>query len=121
MLHQTQAQAQRRPAIGPPFERTVPMAACRIDCTHLHTVRARIAHQLRRRVETHRLAIDESRAKCRRLVVLQPGGGVREQCKARRVRLRKAIITEAAYLVEYLLRKTFGISPSAHAVDQLPL
>ncbi len=87
MLHQTQAKAQRGAAIGSPFERAIPAAARHIDCAHLHAVRARIAHQLRRRIKTHRLTVDERRAKGRGLVMFEPGGGIDEQCKARRMRI----------------------------------
>ena len=50
-------------------------------------MRARVAHQLRRRVKAHGLAIDERRAKCRRLVAFQPRGGVNEEREARGVRV----------------------------------
>src|SRR5882757_3626028 len=84
-------------------------------------MRPRIAHQLRRCVEAHRLAVDERRAECRRFVMLQPRGGVDEQCEARTVSFRKSIFSEPQYLIEYLLRETLRISALQHAVDQLLL
>ncbi len=49
---------------------------------HLHTVRPRIPDELRRRVETHRLAVEQRRRKRRRLVTFEPGGVVYQQGKA---------------------------------------
>src|ERR1700731_1427054 len=102
MLHQTQSQTQRRVAVGSPFERAIPAADHHVDGAHLHAVGARIAHQLRRRIESHRLTVDEGCAKCRRLVVLEPGGAVDEESKARGMRFRKAVLPEPQYLIEYL-------------------
>ena len=82
---------------------------------------ARVAHQLGRRIKAHRLAVDEGRAKCRRFVVLEPGGGIDQQREAGGVRFRKAVFAEPQYLIEYLMRETLGIAPLAHAVDQLAL
>src|ERR1700722_19795053 len=121
MLHQAQAQAQRRPAIGPPFEGAIPVAARDIDGSYLHSMGTRVAHQLRRRIEAHRLAVDERRAKCRGLMGFQPRRGVREQRKARRVRLREAVVAETSYLIEYLTRETLRIIPLTHAIDQFAL
>src|SRR5579862_2368668 len=121
MLHQAQPQAQRRPLVGPPLERAIPAADHRVDGAHLHAMGARIAHQLRRRIESHRLTVDEGCAKCRRLVVLEPGGAVYEEGEARGVGFRKAVLPEPQYLIEYLMSEALGIAPLAHAIDQLAL
>src|SRR5712675_3591758 len=110
MLHQAQPQAQRRPAVGSRFEGAIPAAAHRIDGAYLDAMGARIAHQLRRRIETHRLTVDEGRAKCRRLVMFEPGRGVYQQCKASRVRFRESVFAEPQYLIEYLMRKALGVA-----------
>ena len=57
--------------------------AATATATDLDAVRTRIAHQLRGRVKAHRLTVDERGAKGRRLVALQPGGGVDQQREAR--------------------------------------
>src|SRR5260370_13917086 len=82
---------------------------------------AGIAHQLSRCIEPHGLAIDERRAKRRRLVMFEPSGGVHEKCKARGMRFRKAIFAEPQYLLEYLMREALGVPPLAHTIDQLAL
>src|ERR1700681_1669940 len=119
MLDQTQTQTQRRAPIGSPFERAIPVAAGHIDCTHLDSMSTRIAHQLRRCIKAHRLAVDECRTKCGRLVMFQPGGRVHEESEARSVRLRKSVFTEPEYLIENLMRKALGIPSLMHAIDQL--
>ena len=102
MSHQPQPQAQRRRAVLAPLERAVPVARSHLDRAHLDAVRARIAHQLRRRVEPHRLAVDQRGAECRRLVALEPGGDVDQQREARGVGLGKAVFAEALDLLEDL-------------------
>src|ERR1700676_1165098 len=106
MLDHPQTQPQGRAAIVPPLERAIPIADGNVDRPYLDTMRPRIAHQLRGRVETHRLAVDQRRAECRRFVMFQPGGNVDEQCEACTVRLRKSVFPEPQYLIEYLLRET---------------
>src|ERR1700722_12756045 len=121
MLDHPQTQPQCRAAIVPPLERAIPSADGNVDRPHLDTMRPCIAHQLRRCVETHRLAVDERRAERRRLVMFQPRRDVDEQCEARGMRLRKSVFPKPQYLIEYLLRKTLRISALQHAVDQLLL
>src|SRR5580704_6983812 len=119
MLDHPQTQPQCRAAIVPPLERAIPIADGNVDRPYLDAMRPRIAHQLRGRVETHRLAVDERGAECRRFVMFQPGGDVDEQREARTVRLREAVFAKPQYLIEYLLRKTLRISALQHTVDQL--
>src|SRR5204863_336660 len=52
---------------------------------HLDAVSARVLNELRGRVETHRLAVQERGEKGRRLVALEPGGNVGEQRETHRV------------------------------------
>src|SRR3984893_11140485 len=121
MLDHPQAQSQCRAAIVPPLAAAIPIADANVHRPSLDAMRPCIAHQLRGCVETHRLAVDERRAECRRFVVLQPGGDVDEQCEARAVRLRKSVFSKPQYLIEYLLRETLRIAAFQHAVDQLLL
>ena len=55
------------------FERTIPIAVVHIGRAHHHAMFARIAHDLRRGVEPHRLRIEQGRGKGRRIVAFQPG------------------------------------------------
>src|SRR5690554_6100070 len=50
----------------------VPVAMVHIDGSHLHAMLACIANKLRRRIETHWLRIQKSRAECIRIVILEP-------------------------------------------------
>ena len=72
---------------------------------HLDAVRARIAHQLRRRVEAHRLAVEQRAGEGRRLVALEPGGVVHQQREAQRVALGEAVFAEAQDLLVDALRE----------------
>ena len=104
-----------------PLERAIPVAEGDRDRAHLDAMRPRIAHQLRRCVEAHGLTVDERRAERRGVMMFQPGGGIDEERKARRMRLRKSIFAESQNLVEYLVGISFRITARLHAVDQLLL
>src|SRR5258708_33590978 len=106
MLAHPYTQRQCRAAIGPPLERAIPIADGNVDRPQLDAMRPRIAHQVRRCVEAHRLAVDERRTERRRFVMFQPGGDVDEQREARTVGFRKSIFPKPQYLIEYLLRET---------------
>ncbi len=88
---QTQAEAQRRCGCGGiggagevhrmatiafalrrRLEGAVPVAHGDVDRPHLDAMPPRVVHELRGRVEAHRLAIEERRAERRRLVALEP-------------------------------------------------
>ena len=71
-----------------------------VDRPHLDAVPPRVLHELRRRVEAHRLAVEQRGAERRRLVPLEPRRGVDQQREARRVRLGKAVFAEALDLLE---------------------
>ena len=61
---------------------------------------ARIAHQLRRLIEAHRLAVEDGGAEHVRIVAFDPGRGIDEERKARRVAFGKAVFAEAFDLAE---------------------
>ena len=84
---EAQAEAQRRLAQSahrrrsavvdgsarqPALERAVPLADRHVDRPHLDAVPARIADELRRRVEAHRLGVEQRAQEGRRLVALEP-------------------------------------------------
>src|SRR5688572_27310267 len=86
---------------------------------HLHSMLARVAHELRRRVEPHRLTVEQgARERCR-LMTLEPRGVVYEQCKARRMRLGKTVFAEAEHLPVDALGEFPLVFALEHAVDEL--
>ena len=66
---------------------------------HLHPAPLRVADEGGRRVEAHRLRVEERAEELGRVVVAQPGGLVGEQPERGRVRLREAEAGEADELV----------------------
>src|SRR5689334_19753666 len=100
------------------LERAIPIAAADADRPHLDTVVARVAHQLRWRIEPHGLAVDERTGEGRGLMALEPRGAVHEQREARGVRLGKTVFAEALDLAEDLPREAFVVTALAHAVDE---
>ena len=62
-----------------------------IDRQHAHAVPLSILDQDGRRVEAHRLAVEQGRQKLRRIVRLQVRTGIRQLGEASRVRLGKAV------------------------------
>jgi hypothetical protein len=69
-------------------------------------VLARVAHQLRRRVEAHRLAVEQRGQEGVRVVALEPGADVDQQRKAGGVALGEAVFAEALDLLEDALGKS---------------
>ena len=94
------------------------MTAADADRPHFNAVIARVAHQLRRRIEPHGLAVDERAGESRGFMTLEPRGAVHQQRETRGVRLGKAVFAEALYLAEDLPREAFVITARAHAVDE---
>src|SRR5947207_7416296 len=78
----------------------------------------RIGDQLRGRIETHRLRIEERGAKRRGLVMLEPRRYVDQQCERCRMRFRKPVFAEAENLLIDLAREVFSITARRHPVDQ---
>ena len=76
-----------------------------------------IAHQLRWRIEAHRLAVEQGSQKRRRCVTLQPTRHIHQQGKASGMRLRKTVIAKATNLPEQLLRELCRVAPQAHAFE----
>ena len=79
---------------------------------------ARVAHQLRRRVEAHRLTVQKRRRERRRVMALQPRAGVGQQRETGRVTFRKAVPREPLDLREHLLREMLGVSVGQHALRE---
>src|SRR3954468_13280184 len=65
--HHAQAQAQR-----PVFERAVPVAGIYVRRPELYAVAAGVLHELRRRIEAHRLAVQECGAESGRMMAFEP-------------------------------------------------
>src|SRR5688500_17934523 len=117
-LHQTQTEPQRECLFLNRLERAVPVARIDVDRSHLDTVTTRILHKLRRRIEPHRLAVDErSREGCG-LVALEPGRDVHEQRETCGVRFRKSVLAEPEDLPEDLSRELLRVTALPHPVDE---
>src|SRR3546814_8795235 len=95
------------------------MAVVDRDRAHLDAMIAGIAHDLRRRVETHRLGVEQSGTEYVGMMMLHPARGIGDLRKARCMALRKAIAPEALDLLEGALGKILGITPFDHAADEL--
>jgi hypothetical protein len=57
---------------GPFLQHRIPLRVTHIHRQHLHPMLARIAHDLRRRIETHGLRIQQRAGEHRRMVALEP-------------------------------------------------
>ena len=79
---------------------------------------ARIAHELRGRIEPHGLAVDERAGERRGFETLEPSGAVHEQRETRGVGFGKAVFAEALDLAENRAREILVISARAHALDE---
>ena len=77
-----------------------------------------VAYNLRRRVEAHRLAVEQRGREDVRIVALHPARNVDEVGKARRVAFGKAVFAEAADLLEASLDKAAFVTAFHHPVDE---
>src|SRR5712664_2403495 len=117
-LSQAEAQADRRVSICSGLQCAAPIAGQRIHRPYLDAVTARVLHELRRRVEAHRLTVDKRGEKRGRVVALDPGRTVGNQGEARRVRFGKAVFPEAENLAVDALGEFPGVVPFQHSVYQ---
>ena len=81
--------------------------------------RCRVADDLGRGVEAHRLGVEERGAEDVRVVALDPGRGVDEEGEARRVALREAVFAETLDLLEAALGEGALVAAGDHALDHL--
>ena len=102
-----------------PLQRAVPAAVVDADRPDLDPMVAGVAHDLRGRVEAHRLGVEQGRAEHVGMVTFHPGGGVGDLGEARGVAFGKAVAAEALDLLEGALGEVARIAARDHAFDQL--
>src|SRR5690606_34259477 len=107
----------RRHAVARFLQRAAGLARQHADAADPDAVLARIAHQLRRRIEAHRLAVEHRGEEGGRLVPLDPAADVGELGEARRMALGKAVLAEALDLPEDAVGEIGRIAFVEHAVD----
>src|SRR3981189_2748609 len=100
------------------FETAIPVGAIDIDGQDFDAMLLCIAHDLRRRIEAHGLAVDEGRRKNIRIVAFDPGRGIDQDRKACRVTFRKAVFAKAFDLAETARGEIRWIAAPGHAVDE---
>ena len=71
-----------------------------VDGPDLDAVLPGIANELRRRIEAHRLGVQERATEHIRMVAFHPGRGIGDQGEGGRMAFRKAIGAEAFELLE---------------------
>src|SRR5688572_7954264 len=82
------------------FQRAIPLALIDVDRPHVDPMIARIPDDLRRRVETHRLAVQQRARKHGGMVAFDPRRRVHEQRERRGVAFGEAVLTEPLDLFE---------------------
>ena len=119
-VHLPEAEAHREVAftLFHRLERIVPVGIVHIHGTHFDAMFLRVADDLRRRIESHGLAVQERGAENVRVMTLDPGGNIDEQSKGGRVAFRKAVFAEALDLVEAGLCKGGVIPTCDHPANQ---
>ena len=102
-----------------PHQGEIPIALIHVDRPLPHSMARRIGEDGVRRVEAHRLRVDERRREGRRVMHLEPGARIHEERKARRVGLREAVLAETLNLREQTLAKLVGDAARAKACEEL--
>ena len=96
----------------------IPLADEYIHRPDFHPMPLRILYQLRWRVKTHRLAVEQCTGECGRLVAFEPGRDINQQCETGGMRFGKSVFAEALDLLEDLQREFFFIAIFEHAIYQ---
>ena len=78
----------------------------------------RIAHDLRRGVEAHRLGIQQRAGEDAGVMALDPGGGIDQQRKAGGMAFGKAVAAEALDLGKAAAGEILVIAVGQHAADE---
>src|ERR1700755_3230605 len=89
-----------------------------VDRPKMHAVTTSIVYELRRSVESHRPAIEQSCGKSGRRMALQPTGGIHQQGKRGAVTLRESVGPKPQDLVIDLFGKFSRIAPLQHSREQ---
>ncbi len=100
------------------LQRTFPIAYGHIHRPHFQAVAPPVLDELRRRVETHRPAVEQRAQKRRRLMTFEPGRGIGEQGEAGSMGFGKAVFAEAFDLPPDLVSECRRIATPLHAVEQ---
>ena len=87
------------------LQRAIPIRQVHIHRPHLDAMLLRVAHDLRRRVEAHRLAVEQRGGEHIRIVAFDPGGDIDEVREARGVAFGKAVFAEALDLLPSSARR----------------
>src|SRR5262245_62200198 len=101
------------------LERAVPFAPIDIGFARLDAVGAGASHDLRRRVEAHRLRVEERGGKGGRVMAFEPGRDIDEMGEARGMALGKAVFAETFDLVEAAFGEIGRIAARGHTADHL--
>jgi len=89
-LHLAHPQSQSRCARGLRLDLVLPARGVDVDRQHLHAVPLGVAHDHGRRVEAHRLVVEDAGVVVRRVALLEPGGVVGDLGEGRGVGPREA-------------------------------
>ena len=95
------------------------MAVVDRDGSHLDAVIAGVAHDLRGRIEAHRLRVVEGGAEHVGMMVLHPAARIGDLGEAGGMAFGEAVAAESLDLPEGALGKILRIAARDHAVDQL--
>jgi hypothetical protein len=109
----------KRPSSSDGWSVQFPARSVDAHRAHLDVMRLRVADDLRRRVETHRLRIQQRGAEDIGMPALHPIARIGDQRKGGGVAFRESVTAEAFELPEGLLGELLLIAISDHAGDKL--
>ena len=102
--------------VRPALKRGIPARTVDINSADRNSMLLCVTHDLRWRIETHRLTVQKRRRKRRRMMTLQPCAGIHQECKARRMRLGESISRKSFDLLKHLLRERARVSTRDHSL-----
>ena len=109
------------PAAVPALQRAIPVRMVHVDRPHLDAMLLRVAHELRGRVKTHRLAVEQRRREHVGVMAFDPGRGVDQIARSSRRGFRESRSSPkpSIWLQAIRRRISASIAAFAHALMKL--
>src|ERR1700723_2948073 len=117
--HVAEAEAHRQHAVGFALQCAGPRGPLHIDGTHAQAVALCIFHQHGRRVETHRLVIEDGGGECSEVLHLEICRGIGDERKAGSVRFGESVKREGADGLDDFVLRARREAVGGHAAPQL--
>src|SRR5436305_11706647 len=99
------------------FKSAIPVGSIDIHRPDFDAVFLGVAYDLRHRIKSHWLAVQQGRSEHIRIAAFDPGRDINQDCKARRVAFWKAVFAEPLDLLKQGNAEGRAVTPFALAIE----